>query len=195
MKIEKMDINKVRVVLTEEDLDSFDITLEHLTPESAELHTFLFKIMEQVKLETGFNPYNGQIIVEAKPSNNGITLMVTKIEQKPAPISRQKIKNIRAKKKTLKARIYRFDKFEALCSAMAQLPTDVLVQSVLYRMDSSYYLAVSVKEFTLYHTILSEFCDEYQHPDMYEAFLKEHSEVIAEHNALVAMAEKSKNLY
>ena len=60
MRIEKLAENKIKVTLTAADLSRLNIDIKQLTPASRELHTFLFHIMETVREETGFNPYNGQ---------------------------------------------------------------------------------------------------------------------------------------
>ena len=52
MKIERLDSNQIKVVITEADLKKLDTSVDELRPNSLELHTFLFKIMEQVKIET-----------------------------------------------------------------------------------------------------------------------------------------------
>ena len=79
MRIEKLNSNKVRVTLTGDDLVGFDINAERLSKNSAELHNFLFKIMDTVHKETGFNPHNGQVVVEAQSAGDGMTIVISKI--------------------------------------------------------------------------------------------------------------------
>ena len=72
MRIEKLNKDKIKVTLTTAELINLDIDVKRLSPDSKELHTFLFHIMETIREETGFNPYNGQVVVEATPSQDGI---------------------------------------------------------------------------------------------------------------------------
>jgi len=196
MKIEKVDNHKITVTLTFEDLEDFDMSLENLTPESSELHTFLFRIMEQVKLETGFNPYNGQIIVEAKPSNDGVTLVVTKLDGENDKKAKQKIKNIRAKKAPPRTAVYKFQSFDSLCGALARVEQTIISCSSLHKMQGIYYLTVYTDlPYARYNSIISEFCDDFDAPDMFEEILREHGELIAEHENLITMADEIKKLY
>ncbi len=193
-----MDINRIKVILTAEDLDNMNLSLDRLTPDSGELHTFMFKLMERVKSETGFNPYNGQIMVEAHPTLDGITLLVTRIGDNNINVGRPKYKNVRAVKKKviLKTGIYHFKKFEALCGAFKMLEKDMMAKSVLYRMSGEYYLVICTDlVFDEYHSLLSEFCDDYSYPPLYENVLREHGECIACDSGLTDMIDKIKKLY
>ena len=82
MRIEKLNNDKIKVTLTTRDLTSLDVKIEQLRPDSRELHLFIFKIMERIQKETGFNPYNGQIVVEAMPEKDGIAIMVSKLNNR-----------------------------------------------------------------------------------------------------------------
>ena len=37
--------------------------------------------METIREETGFNPYNGQVVVEATPSQDGISILVKRLNK------------------------------------------------------------------------------------------------------------------
>ncbi len=56
MRIEKLNKDKIKVTLTTAELINLDIDVKRLSPDSKELHTFLFHIMETIREETGFNP-------------------------------------------------------------------------------------------------------------------------------------------
>ena len=63
VQIEKENSNKIKVTLQPLDLREMNISIENLKPNSPQLNRFLYEIMEKVREETGFNPYNGQIVV------------------------------------------------------------------------------------------------------------------------------------
>lgn len=198
MRIERMDINRIKVILTAEDLSSMNLSVDRLQPDSGELHAFMFKLMERVKCETGFNPYNGQIMIEAQPTLDGITLLVTRIGDNNANSVRPKYKNVRAvKKKTIiKTGIYHFKEFNTLCGAFKTLDGDMLAKSALYRMNGEYYLVICTDlMFDDYHSLMSEFCDDYSYPTLYENMLREHGECIARGSGLTDMIDKIKKLY
>ena len=52
MRIEKLNKDKIKVTLTTAELINLDIDVKRLSPDSKELHTFLFHIMETIREET-----------------------------------------------------------------------------------------------------------------------------------------------
>lgn len=110
MKIEKLNKDRIKVSLSSTDLYELDIDVKKLSPNSQELHSFLFQIMETIREETGFNPYNGQVVVEATPSTEGMDIMVSRVSGKKRKITKQefsKITSVKAKvKKMLKQQYF-----------------------------------------------------------------------------------------
>lgn len=49
MRIEKLNKDKIKVTLTTAELINLDIDVKRLSPDSKELHTFLFHIMETIR--------------------------------------------------------------------------------------------------------------------------------------------------
>lgn len=101
MRIKKISNDKIIVQLTDMDLEYFDLDFDERTPQSADLHKFLFEVMELVKTETGFDPYHGgQVVVEASASQNGMSLIISKIHTNKKQITRDefaRVKGIKVK--------------------------------------------------------------------------------------------------
>ena len=101
MRIKKISSDKIVVQLTDTDLEYFDLDFDEHAPQAADLHKFLFEVMELVQTETGFDPYHGgQVVVEATTSPNGMSLIISKIHTDKKPITREtfsRIKNIKVK--------------------------------------------------------------------------------------------------
>jgi negative regulator of genetic competence, sporulation and motility len=86
VRIEKLNKDKIKVTLTTAELINLDIDVKRLSPDSKELHTFLFHIMETIREETGFNIYSfkfipydkksGSFYTAAQPSNKLIRLIL-----------------------------------------------------------------------------------------------------------------------
>ncbi len=96
MRIKKISSDKVVVQLTDTDLENFDLDFEERIPQAADLHKLLFEVMEIVKNETGFDAYRGgQVVVEATPSDNGISLVITKIRTDKKAITRKEFSQIK----------------------------------------------------------------------------------------------------
>lgn len=94
MRIKKISQNEVTVYLSEQELGGYDIKPGEKIPESAALHRFLFELMDTVYIETGFNPYGGQVVVEATPMQNGMSLTISKI-CKTRRMTREEFKNVK----------------------------------------------------------------------------------------------------
>lgn len=201
MRIERLAENKVKVTLTGDDLNGFDINIKKLSNNSAELHSFLFKIMETIHEETGFNPYSGQIVIEAQSVGDGISIIISKIEPSGARIT-EGVKDGRR----IKARIheqktgidtYYFDSFEDVCNALVNIDNAVHSHSALYKINGKYcYLLDFENPYfktrnTLYKTIsfLTEFSSRSSVFPMQHLHVKEHGEAVAVNEALVSMAE------
>lgn len=201
MKIEKLDTNNIKVTLTEADLEKMELDAEKLKPDSPQLHLFLFRVMENIQKETGFNPYNGRVVVEALPndSGDGLTLLVKKVKYRKV----HAVKKNTAKKPlrrtytiaTINSIIYTFGGFEDACMAIENMSDMGLLKSSLYKQNGVYYIAQHRNdEFEKNHSILCEYSEEYEGGGIFETSLLEHGKIIAENESLVEMADGLRNL-
>lgn len=189
MRIEKIESNKIKVTLFLEDLEMFNINVKKMKPNSPELHSFLCEVLKKVRAETNFDPYDGQVVVEATPNGDGLVLLVSKLmapavhKEKP---DLKKIKQVRAVKKTQNncRFICCFDEFEALCDFLKSGPL-FLKSSVLYKAFNKFFLAYSAVKPDMR---LREFARVIKNGEMIEAYLKEHGEVVAKADGLYHIA-------
>ena len=187
LKIEKIEINKIKVTVSALDLIDMNISVKSLTPDSPVLHGFLHDVMERVKAETGFNPYSGQVMVEATPSGDGIVLMVTKLSEE----KKKKPKNVRVAGHRSASKItYRFNSFENICSLFEISDSNKFENASLYEYMENFYIIIP-KDKT---AGMSEFGDARGNVALSESFLKEHAKLHAMGKDLVSMAEGVKKL-
>ncbi|MCH5212987.1 MAG: adaptor protein MecA [Oscillospiraceae bacterium] len=104
MRIKKVSSDRVTVYLSSGDLEFFNFHPDGDPPKVGDLHNFLFELMEVVRSETGFDPYNGgQVMVEAMHSSEGMKLEISKIGvSKPRKLTREqfnKAKSVRVRTK------------------------------------------------------------------------------------------------
>ena len=128
MRIEKLNKDKIKVTLTTAELINLDIDVKRLSPDSKELHTFLFHIMETIREETGFNPYNGQVVVEATPSQDGISILVKRLNKgiKKLPRSSLKVVSVKPKKKEPGTEcVFYFETFNDMCGAISEMDKSI----------------------------------------------------------------------
>ena len=198
LRIEKLEINKVKVTVYPLDLDNMNISIKNLKPDSPQLHSFLFKVMERVQKETGFNPYSGQIVVEASPEGECIILTVTRVAENDLKTSKKiNPKKIRAVLKENKdfGAVYYFDDFEVFCRAFINLKEETVKKSSYYIIENSHVLLIN-KALNSEHMILREFCDNFENNNtLTEMFLKEHSKKQLNGEEIFKMNEGIKELY
>lgn len=193
MRIERLNSNKIKVTLTTADLINLDIDVEQLAPNSKELHTFLFHIMETIREETGFNPYSGQVVVEATPSRDGICIIVSRMGTETTKISKESfrsVKSIKAKKKEQnRTEIFYFGNFNDMCSAITEADEKILEAGILYSLNSTYcFIVENGHRFDKDINIMSEFSPMKSNNHIQAEYIKEHGKLIAGHKELLSMA-------
>lgn len=194
MQIRKIDFNKVQVLITAVDLMTFDMDMESLRPNSPALHTFLFEIMDKIQSETGFNPNNGQIIIEAaQAGGESIMLTVTKLARNNTGkhLSRKQIKNIKAVARQPKksVSVYAFESFDDVRSLLGRVRADALSGGGLYELEGVYYLEVYLTSADRSHLLIEEYALERDASELSAAFLTEHAKPLAQGEKLVALAK------
>ncbi len=199
MRIEKLNKDKIKVTLTSADLTNLDIDLEKLSPDSSELHTFLFHIMETIQEETGFNPYSGQVVVEATPSRDGISILVSKLRTGSRRITREqfaKVSSVRVReRKSRRPEIFYFDIFDDLCAALKELNRDFLLSGSLYKLNNIYCFMIKNE---IHHTksmnTMIEFSSKKSAYTLQADYIREHGKLVAKGRGLVKMAEEIRQL-
>ncbi len=211
MHIERLDANKLKIILSDMDFADFSVTKKQLAMDRDMLRSFILKLMDTISGETDFNPYNGNIVIEAKEQESGMSIIVSK-----APISRKYTKeelkkaahiNATVKKKPkvhkgVMHNIYTFSKFENVCEALHLVDDAIHNSSSLYKYNNTYcYLtkidnAVCDIDMSVCKSlgVFNEYCDYSQTSTIKTNHIKEHGELIAEGKNLVSMAEGVRNI-
>ncbi len=191
MRIERVDGNRrIKVLLTQNDLDEMNINMHTLTSESPELHGFIFKVMEYLSRETGFNAKSGQIVVEASPADEGVVLTVTKIQSEKKPAKKPLQKSVRAKATVSKKRLYRFLDFDALSGYMCLTDDKVFECGSLFEYNGAYFLWTDSAD-----NVIAEFSVKIPSSvGSGERFFAEYGSLVAENEQLVKMAAEIKKL-
>ncbi len=217
---------EVLVYLTKQDLEFFDVEFDEASPipQSGDLHRFLFELMEIVQTETGFDPYkNGQVVVEAVQSNEGMQLNISKIGMsKKRKMTRSEFKKgVRVKKaddpeiaandellsllRSLDKRLaecsseksvetFVFSDFNALDDALCHAYGAALGDSVLYRNGERYAIVAKMRRGGRLYNVLSEFAQIYHGGDVLAADIGEGWKKIASGSGLKDMAKALKSM-
>ena len=214
MKIRKISCDEIMVFLTNDDLEYFEIEPENIAPQSSELHRFLFVLMETVQDETGFDPYHGQVVVEAVPTKNGLHITISKLDQKGGKISRNDFRRARGVRATAnKSQNYKqlndrssengstriksdkkayavfvFDNFTDMEYAVSLMKEQELSVSELYRNDKRYAVIIKCKTSDRCVGMLSEFSSIYSRSRLLVNDIREGWRHVASGEELIEMA-------
>ena len=205
MRIEKLNSNKVRVTLTGDDLVNYDINVERLSGDSAELHSFLFRIMDTIHKETGFSLYNGQVVVEAHTVGDGMMLIISKLLSGKGVT--ETVKNgkriiARASERYKGKGVYFFGSFDDLCEAVIQIDDAVHSDGLLYKMNEKYCYLLNFEnpyfnndeQLCNVISILREFAERNASYNGQYKRVTEYGKLIAKDKELVAMAENLRKI-
>ena len=186
MKIEKINKDRIMVTLSPTDLSDYNIDINALGPNCKELHSLLFNIMEMIRDETGFNPYNGQVVVEATPFKDGITLVVSKMGATQTRLAIEEFK---------RNAVFYFSDFDSACMSLARLTDEILIDGAFYRLDKAFCLAMkNAEKHARYIDLIKEFADSVTYNPLRRVFVSEHGTLIAEGAELVEMARHIRSL-
>jgi len=199
MYIEKLNNNKIRIILNLEDLKENNVDFHSFMSNSIESQTLFLKILSKAESEIGFATENHRLIIEAllTPSGNFI-LTITRIKN---PESKKSISNkVQIKRKSINPNkllsIYLFDTFDEFCDFCTYLNSSRLaclninlINSKLYLYDNNYYLVLpdiftATKDCNFFHCLISEFALYIKDSELFERKLIEYGKQILPTNAI-----------
>lgn len=154
MKIERINDNKLKIVLSKQDLIDKNIDIHTLNPNSIESQDLFFDILQEIEFYYGFDMGNSQVLLEGvSTSSGGMILTVTKNSATPKHNhTNTKIKpKIKATKKNntleMKDLIYKFDDFDNICEFINRIKNiRITYENSLYEYNQNYYLVLSCSE-------------------------------------------------
>jgi len=201
MKIEKINENKIKVILTLSDLKERNIDLSALSYNSPQTQKLFMDMMILAESQYGFLVGDSQVFIEAVPvPPDGFEIIVSKVEDDGEFESIQKYIKSKLKKADLYSKkkakkisasvfIYSFSTFEDLCEGVKSIGTNYVGESSLYKYNSNYYLVFSKNyknnpNFESIELSLNEFGEQIAISAMFEGFLDEHGEKMMDSNAI-----------
>lgn len=153
MKFEKVNKNKIKVTLSQADLDANDIDFHSFMSNSKETKSLFLDVLNKAERDFGFSTENYHLRVETIVTQSGTYMFtITRIEDEPK--SARKKKNVQAKKQQkhdidCSTLIYKFLNFEDFCNFASFLSScnitnfTKFAKSSLYSLNGFYYLILS----------------------------------------------------
>lgn len=190
MKIEKIDQNKIRIILKQDDLKDkkFDIN-KILLSTNASQNLFL-ELLNKAEKELDFYTDGHKLLIEAYSQDDDFYIItITKYILSKSKFKKEKIK-------TNSCRIYAFDTLEDFCAycqfVYKAKNTDfkkLYKNSSLYFYNNTYYLVLEKihyinPSFIILHSSLLEFSKLVQNPKTFKYKLKEHGKIIIKNNVI-----------
>ena len=142
MKIEFLKQNKLRLVLSDEDLTEYKIQPEELRGNAHLAAEIFYKMIKKVEDRTGLTLAGEKLMIEAYPSREeGFEVIITKLEgMSQVPSAAKKHKNVRIKAKQAVSMLFSFDSFNDVCAACKNAKDFLEGESSLYKYSDKYFL-------------------------------------------------------
>ena len=199
MKFEKLNENKIRITLTIQDLAEKEIDFHVFMSNSAEAQDVLLDMLEQAKKETGFDPEDYNLKVEALVmADTNFIFTITKLPpEEKSKISKRKftVKRKNIVPSSTQA-VYCFNSFDDFNDFLVFLSKNTLfnykklAKSItLYEYKEKYYLLMNNinTEFIdkiKFYTCITEFAKCVTNSKVFASKLKECGTLIMNNNAL-----------
>lgn len=199
MKFEKLNENKIRITLTIQDLAEKEIDFHVFMSNSAEAQDVLLDMLEQAKKETGFDPEDYNLKVEAlvMADTNFIFTITKLLPEEKSKISKRKftVKRKNIVPSSTQA-VYCFNSFDDFNDFLVFLSKNTLfnykklAKSItLYEYKEKYYLLMNNinTEFIdkiKFYTCITEFAKCVTNSKVFASKLKECGTLIMKNNAL-----------
>lgn len=201
MKFEKLNENKIRITLSNQDLLEKHIDFNSFMSNSVEAQDLFLDMLEEAEERVGFITKDHKIKIEALAMADGnFVLTITRFGKKEEKEISSSLKNkrIMAKRKsaTLNSEnlVYSFNSFEDFCLFSTFVGNiknfgTIAKSTVLYTYKSNYYLLFSklnlehpyIKKF---YTLITEFGTYINNSDLFCCKLHERGNIVLKNNAI-----------
>ncbi|MCI9087594.1 MAG: adaptor protein MecA [Clostridia bacterium] len=200
MKFEKLSENKIRITLSIQDLAEKEIDFHVFMSNSIESQDILLDMLEQAKKETGFDPENYNLKIEALAmADTSFVFTITK--EVPEEKTKLPKKKFTIKRKSLNPSstqaVYAFSNFDDYCSFLHFLQESNLLNDIvhiadsilLYQYKEKYYLLMNgihneVVNKLRFYTAITEFAKYITNSKVFVSKLLECGNLIMKDNAL-----------
>lgn len=203
MKFERLSENKIRIVLTINDLKDKDIDFHDFMSNPLETQGLFLDILEEAKEKIGFNTNNYKVKIEALAMIDGDFIVnITRLNEtdkdtNPKNIAKKKFK-VRRKSTLLqeKQAIYKFDSFDDYCYFIHFLAQNgfskiylIAKEIMLYRYENEYYLIlknVNTENDNIlkFYSAITEFGTYINHSTLFLSKICECGNIVIRNNAL-----------
>lgn len=201
MKIEKLTDNKIRVIISLDDLGKEDIDIHSFFTKAIHSQKLFFDILKKAEKEVNFYTDGCKLLIESfSPTNDMLVFTITKYSDNEIKNYSNKRKKIITKRKSFnlqnKQAIYSFDDFDTFCNLcisinhLKHFDIKMLSKNVsLYLYNNIYYLVLKninldYQYITTFYSIISEFAKSSSFSSSFSNKLLEHGKIIIKKDAI-----------
>lgn len=203
MRFEKLNENKIRITLTNQDLISKNIDFHSFMANPIESQDLFFDMLDEAEKEIGFTTKNYTIRIEAVQVFSG-DFILTITRSLPETKKDCEKKKIHIKRKnpniTNSQAIYCFSSFDDFCYFCNFLyKTNIKVSSIaknicLYEYKNMYYLVFSNINLSDYNlkkvfSLITEFATYVSNTSLFKSILAENGKLLMKNNAIKTSIE------
>ena len=190
MKIEKIDENKVKIILSLAELEMRNISLIDLQNNTLLARNFFKTIIEESNLDEDFiENEDSQLFIEAtSDSTETFILTITKADTLPNINNYQKTENVRYR---IDSRLYEFNSLDAILDFCKIAKDEKLFfgTNSLYKYQDKYFIlfgdsTIKNKKFIKTFVMITEFCSRYFSYDIYNSTITEKGKLVIPNRAL-----------
>ena len=186
MKFEKITDAQIRIILSAQDMESNNISVENVLSNSADSQQLLESMITKAEKELGFKPEDSKLLIEAVPSNKECIFTITKLSDDKICLPKHE-----------NSFIFKFDKFDdfiSLCSFLKNFPylclKDISKNFSLIYYNNTYYIKFTDIEdslivFEYIKTFFAEFGKDVSNAVGIDGVLNEYGKVIFAKNAII----------
>lgn len=197
MKFEKVNNDKIKITLSNADLEANDIDYHSFMSDSNETRSLFLSVLDKAERDYGFSTDNYQLKVETLALENGtFILTITRSLATNEPPK----KRLRVSRKTpnisAQSLIYRFNSFDDLCAFANSLYDNIFIDlksmaknNSLYLYNNFYYLVfekmnINHPNLKVLYSSITEFSTYVKYSDVFVAKMMESGKLIMKNNAI-----------
>ena len=187
MKFEKLNDTKIKIILSLQDMETNNLSIENVLSNSTNSQKLLDTIISKAELEVGFKPDDAQLLVEAiVPSNEECIFTITKL------LDTEICSNIHDHSFIFKFNC--FDDFIHLCTFLDNFSylclNEISKNFSLIYYNNAYYLKFIESKcssivFDYIKNLFGEFGKDVSHSTGIDGILNEYGKIIFSKNALL----------
>ena len=189
MKIEKVDDNKVKIILSFEELEMRNITLSDIEKNNTAAKNLFTSLIEENNLDEDFGCEDSQLFIEAS-SDNTNTFILTITKTNDLPDINSYTKNESKTLYRIDSRLYEFNSLDVILEFCKTAKEEHLFfgQNTLFKYGDKYFIlfsenAIKNKRFVKTYVMMSEYCSRYFSYDIFYSTITEKGKVVISNRA------------